>query len=312
MFVHVRVGAAALAMTLSLLASPGIAWAQAPPASSEGAADAKRRGDEALVNGRPAEALVLYKEAYAARPDTALVYNMGRAHQALGDFPAALDHFEKFEATAPPDVRARVPGLAKLLAEVRKNVATVAIAADVAGATVRLDDRVLGKTPLPGVVRMKPGPATLVVEKEGYFDYQRILALQGGSLSTFDVKLASKQTTAIVTVRSTVVGALVAVDGKPEGTVPTEMVIAAGTHQVELTHSGYQPLRSSLVVVAGERKTLDLALEADAPITKKWWFWTGIGVLAIGATVTVIALTTERNPDKGSVAPGRINAGLSF
>jgi hypothetical protein len=66
------------------------------------------------------------------------------------------------------------------------------------------------------------------------------------------------------------------------------------------------------VIVAGERRTLDVLLEGDAPITKKWWFWTGLAVVAIGTTVTIIALTTERGPDAGSVAPGRISAGLSF
>jgi hypothetical protein len=302
---------AGLAIAIAILTTAPIALADPAPAA-DAALEAKRRGDEALVNGRPAEALALYKESHAARPDPAVLYNMGRAHQALGDFPAALDLLEQFDTTAPPEVRARVPGLPKLLAEIRKSIATVSIASDVAGATVRLDDRVLGKTPLPSVVRVKPGPASLVVEKEGYFAYQRIVTLQGGALATIDVKLASKQTTAIVTVRSTVVGAQVAIDGKPEGTVPTEMIVPAGAHQIELTHSGYQPSRSSLVVVAGERKTLDLTLEGEAPITKKWWFWTGLGVIAIGATVTVIALTTERAPDEGTVAPGRISAGLKF
>lgn len=304
--------AAALVLALAtLMTSSRVALADGPVAL-DAAGDAKRRGDEALVNGRPAEALALYKEAYAARPDPALVYNMSRAYQAMGDFSSALDQLEHFEANAPADVRARVPGLAKLLAEIRKNVASVAIVADVAGATVRLDDRILGKTPLAGIIRVKPGPGTLIVEKEGYFNFTRTLTLQGGALSTFDVKLASKQTTAIITVRSAVTGAQVAVDGKAEGTVPTEVVMTAGTHQVQLTHTGYQPAQSSLVVVAGERKTLDLLLESEAPITKKWWFWTGLGLIAVGATVTVIALTTERSPDSGSVAPGRISAGLSF
>jgi PEGA domain/Tetratricopeptide repeat len=309
--VRTRVIARAVALAVSFAVLTPTLPARADPASDV-AFDAKRRGDEALVNGRPAEALALYKEAYAAKPDPALVYNMGRAHQALGDFPSALDQLEAFDKTAPPDVRAKVPGLQKLLAEIRKNISTISIAADVEGATVRIDDRVLGKTPLPGPVRVKPGPVKLYVEKEGYFEYQREITLQGGALSTFDVKLASKQTTAIVTVRSPVVGASVALDGKPEGTVPTEMILTAGAHQIELTHAGYQPARSSLVVVAGERKTLDLSLEGETPITKKWWFWTGIGVVAIGATITVIALTTERSPDSGSLAPGRINAGLKF
>ncbi len=300
-----------LALLVVWLSVPRTALAD-PPATPDAAADAKSRADDALVSGRPSEALALYQKAYAIRRDPALVYNMGRAHQALGDHVAALEQLEQFAASAPPDIKARVPGLDKLLAEVRKNVVTVSIVADVAGATVRIQDRIIGKTPLPGPVRVKPGPTVLIVEKEGHFAYERAVVLQGGALSTFDVKLASKQTTAILTVRSAVVGAEVSVDGKREGMVPTEVVIAAGTHEVELTHSGYRKARSSLVIAAGERRTLDVLLEGDAPITKKWWFWTGLAAVAIGTTVTIIALTTERDPGAGSVAPGRISAGLSF
>ncbi len=109
-----------------------------------------------------------------------------------------------------------------------------------------------------------------------------------------------------------VVGASVSVDGKPEGTVPTEMYLAPGAHQLSLTHAGYKTAQSSLVVAAGERKTLDLALEAETPITKKWWFWTGVGVVVAGVVATVIVLTTERSPDSGSVAPGQVSTGLRF
>lgn len=292
----------------------GTALADGPTAAAgaSAASDAKRRGDDALVSGRPAEALAAYKEAYAARPDPALVYNMGRAYQALGDYPTALDQLEKFEETAPPDVRARVPGLATLLAEIRKKVAIVVVSVDVDGATVRLDAQVLGKSPLRGPVKVNAGVVTLIVEKDGYFPYERVLPLSGGSIATSDVKLASKQTNAIVTVRSTLAGAQVALDGKAAGTVPTDVVVAPGSHEVELSLKGYRPSRSSVAVAAGERKTIDLALEAEAPITKKWWFWTGVGLVVVGATITVIALTTERSPDSGNVAPGRINAGLSF
>lgn len=304
----VFVRAAALGLALTVLSV-------APSALADPAADAfdlKRRGDEALVSVRPADALGLYKQSYALKADPALLYNMGRAYQALDDLPSALDKLEQFEQTAPAETRARVPGLSKLIADVRKSVATIAVAADVSGATIRLDERSVGTTPLKSVVRVKAGPTTIVVEKEGYFPYQRALTLQGGSLSTFDVKLASKQTSAVVAVRSPVVGAFVSVDGKPEGTVPTEMYLSPGAHQLELTHNGYQTARSSLVVAAGERKTLDLALEAETPITKKWWFWTGVGVVVAGAVATVIVLTTERGPDTGTVAPGRISTGLRF
>ena len=314
MLAGVRASFAAVVIAfMALMAHVGVARADEPSAAAPDAvADAKRRGDEALVNGRPAEALAAYNEAYKARPDAALVYNIGRAQQALGDYPAALAQLEQFEATAPPDIRARVPGLQTLLADLRKRVSMLVIAADVDGATVRIDERVVGTTPLRMPLRLNAGVVTLIVDKDGFFPYQRALTLVGGAIATSDVKLASKQTKAIVTIRSPIAGAQVALDGKPEGTVPTEIVVTPGSHQVELTLDGYRPTQSALAVAAGERRTFDLTLEPSAPITKKWWFWTGLGLVAAGATITIIALTTERSADSGSVQPGRINTGLRF
>jgi hypothetical protein len=319
MFVCVRARLVAFSVAMAVVGPAMSARAEEPrytetttPKKTADESDLKRKGDDALVNGRPADALAAYKAAYALRPDAALVYNIGRAHQALGEYPAALEQLEKFEETASPEVRARVPGLPTLLATVRAKVAMVAVTVDVTGATVRLDDRVLGTSPLSGPVRVNAGVVTLVVEKSGFFTYQRVLSLTGGSISTSDVKLASKETKGIVNVRSPIAGAQVALDGKPEGNVPIEIIVTPGSHELVLTSTGYRPTNSSVAVAAGETKTVDLTLESERPIYKKWWFWTGIGVIAIGATITIIALTTERSPDSGNVAPGRINAGLSF
>lgn len=283
------------------------------PAPRDPFGDAKRRGDDALVSGRPAEALAAYKEAYEARADPALVYNMARAHQALGDYPTALELLERFDATAPTDVRARVPGLPTLLADVRKRVATVAVSCDVAGATVRLDARVLGTTPLSRPVHVatpSKGPTTLSVDKSGFFPFTRVIVLQGGAIATFDVKLTSKDSAGIVTVRSPTDGALIAVDGKPEGTVPSELVLSPGSHRVELTQRGYRTSRMSIDVAAGEKKAIDVTLTEESPITKKWWFWTGAALVTAGVVVAIIAATTEREPDSGNI--GNVKTGLSF
>ncbi len=308
--------ATAVMVAVAVVAATPTARAEEPnfvPAPRDPFGDAKRRGDDALVSGRPAEALAAYKEAYEARAEPALIYNMARAHQALGDYATALDLLEKFDATAPTGVRARVPGLPTLLTDVRKRVATLAVSCDVAGATVRLDARVLGTTPLSRPVHVATatkGPSTLSVEKPGFFPFTRVLVLQGGAIATFDVKLTSKAAAGVVTVRSPTDGALIAVDGKPEGTVPSELVLSPGSHRLELTRNGYRTTRTSIEVAAGEQKAIDMTLTEESPITKKWWFWTGAVLVTAGVVVAVIAATTEREPDSGNI--GNVKTGLSF
>ena len=46
---------------------------------------------------------------------------------------------------------------------------------------------------------------------------------------------------------------------------------------------------------------------SGAPIYKKWWFWTGVGVLLAGAAVTVVAVATSGggpSPYRGNFDPG--------
>ncbi len=70
------------------------------------------------------------------------------------------------------------------------------------------------------------------------------------------------------------------------------------------------------MVGAGDRKELEIPLAAEGSVLGKWWFWTGVGVvLAAGGVALGIALTTEKDPDAGTIPPGTVKAesfGLRF
>lgn len=293
----------------TLFSAPARAQATAPaaPSPDDPAALAKANGDKLMLSGQPALALAAYAEAYALRKDPALLYNRGRAYEALGDYPAALDQLEAFEKDATPELRARVPGLPQLLSDVRRRVSNLTIVCDVPGATVRIRDRTLGVTPMPQL-RLVAGQATLEITKDGYFPVTRTLELPGAGVAQVDIKLASKATSAPVRIGSPVGGARVRIDGELRGNVPVEIMLPAGSHRVELDHAGYEPVQSSFVVTAGEPKTLDFPLQRSFSLTREWWFWTGLGVVVVGAGVgSYVALTTEKDPGSGTLgSPGRI------
>lgn len=270
---------------------------------------AKKRGDELMLGGKPAEALSAYAEAYALRRDPALLYNRGRAYQALGDYPAALEQLEEFEREATPELRARVPGLATLMTDVRGHVSTLAITCDVPGALVRLRDRTLGTTPV-APSRVTSGAARVELAKEGYFTVVRDIELPPAGVANIDVHLVSKQTSAQITLTSPVGGARVTVDAEARGTTPVELILSAGSHRIELSKDGYDKLETSFVVTAGEKRELGFPLERTSSVLRQWWFWTGLGAVVVaGGVGTYFALTTERAPDNGSIPPSRISLG---
>ena len=67
-----------------------------------------------------------------------------------------------------------------------------------------------------------------------------------------------------------------------------------------------------MTLMLGDKRELDLELKKRGSVFGKWWFWTAIGVVAIGVTTTIIVLNTEKDPDTGTIAPGQVRADLSI
>src|SRR5438309_981107 len=79
----------------------------------------KRAGDAAFDEKRYEDAITVYTQAYIEEPDPALLYNRGRAHQALGRHVRALQDFEAFRRAASPALLAKVPALDGLISAMR-------------------------------------------------------------------------------------------------------------------------------------------------------------------------------------------------
>lgn len=298
---------AALVLSLTLLSATR---AEAQGDDAARAAEIKKRGDDAMDTGRPADALAAYIQAYDLTHDPALLYNKGRALQALTDYPQALEELQAFDRTAPADLKAKVPGLARMIAELRQKVTTVSIACDVAGARMRLRDRTIGTCPPAAPITVNAGKGTLEVIADGYFPWSKDVDLPPGGVASLDIRLVAKTKNGILVVRANVPQASVAIDGTAEGDAPIEAQLPPGEHAIELAHEGYKPTKTKAVVVAGERREVDLSLESEGGLLSRWWFWTGVGVVVAGGVVTAVALTTEKSPDKGSVPPGVVVGGL--
>jgi hypothetical protein len=277
------------------------AGAQVPPQAVE----LKKKGDEAIETLHYDEALAAYKEAYEIGHDPAVQYNMARALEALGDYPAALDSLERFQDTAPDALKARVPHLADRLANLRAHVTNLTVKASVPGARVLLRSRDIGVTPL-APKRVNAGKGSLEVVAEGYHVYKVDVDLPGGSDFAVDAQLASKADSGVLVILSPVVGVDVEVDGKAAGHVPIEVAMKAGSHVLELKKPGYDTVHTSVVVSAGDRRSLTVPLEKQAPITSKWWFWTAAGAVVVAGVVTTYALLTERPADRGTYPPGQV------
>ncbi len=297
-----------ISISIAALVSPGIARAAPPPSPAPAAesriAELKKRGDAELETKHYAEALADYDEAYAIAPTPALLYNRGRALQFLGRFPEALEAIEGFAKDAPPELRDRVPGLPRLLAELRARVGTLVVTSPAAGARVLVNDKLLATTPMAAPVNVAAGHLTIDVFADGYFPMRRELDLPGRESRTIDFPLVSRDTSGLLIVRSHVAGTRIGIDGAALGVAPVEAGLGPGAHRIVAERDGYDPASTQVVLSAGDRRETWLDPAARPAFYTRWWFWTAVGVVVAGGVVTYVALTTDRSTPSGSYSPG--------
>lgn len=300
-------------LTLALSVSLPVA-AQAPtqPAPAETldpearAQALKSEGDAAMQELRFADALQRYQEAHALSGSPALLYNQGRAHEKMGQFPEALELLRAFRERAPAALRERVPNLEALLADLESRTTLVTIRTTPPGASVRLGDRLLGKTPIVDRRVNASRSAELSLELAEHHPITRSVALPGGRRVELELPLVPRDGRGLLVIESPVPGARIEVDGRVVGQVPTELRLAPGEHRVTLRAEGYEDNTVELVLATGETKRVRIE-PGESPLYERWWFWTiGGGLLAgAGATALGVALTTEGPADVGTIAPGQ-------
>src|SRR5687768_3419243 len=80
-------------------------------------AEARRyftRGMEAIDSGRPREGIDLLLQAYEIRPHPNVLFNVARAYVALNDLDKAIDYFQQYIKSNPPDMEQVEQSLADL------------------------------------------------------------------------------------------------------------------------------------------------------------------------------------------------------
>ncbi len=292
--------------------TPPSSDAPQPAESAQAQADKLKAEGDALFRARNyLDAVAAYDKSYALVPDARVLYNKGRALEALGRHGLALETLTLFEKTAPAELKGQVQGLPDLIATLRQRVCELTVQVNVEGAEVRLGNEVLGTTPLSGPALVNAGTTEITVEKEGYFETSRKVTLAGGGVASIEVNLQSKATNAKLTIKSGVKGASVRVDGKPLGQAPSEIVLLPGAHTVLAQHEDHHDASLQVVLSAGQDRTVVLdPEERQKAFYEQWWFWTGLGVVAAGAATAVIIINNQPEQTEGDFSPNTIRAPL--
>lgn len=290
---------------LGLAATTSPAFAQAKPTKTDKteATKLKKEADALMDQDRHADALALYARAYELTADPALLYNQGRALEAMGEYPDALDKLEKFQRDASPALRAKVPGLHDLIVDLRGRIATLVVTTNATGARLLVREKAIGIIEKEKKLRVRAGAASVEVVAEGYIPFKKELDLTAGTVVKIDAQLVLKKSDALIIVR-TRPNADIAVDGKAIGRAPLELRLPAGKHELVAMAEGHQKETVPMTLALGDKREIDIELHKPPSILTRWWFWTVVGVAVVGGTAAVIATTKERDPTPGDFGPG--------
>lgn len=129
---------------------------------------------------RYSEAIREFLEAYRLSPKPALLYNIAQAYERMGKIEEAVAQLKKYLSAAPDaSDRGAVEERLKNLQERLKQTG-IALSCELPGATVLVDGKEVGKTPLAGPIAVPPGSHAVKVVKEGYEPFSAFVSVNAG------------------------------------------------------------------------------------------------------------------------------------
>ena len=307
-----RAVCALVAASLVAASSPVRAQPAAPAAD-----DATTRGRNAVLRGQQlardeqwGDALAAFQEAAAARDAPLVQWNIAYCERALGRYVAARKTLQIVASDPTGLDPSQVDDTKAYLAEFERVIVHVAVQLDPPNAVVTVDGRplvegeakdvYLGGVAPAGVgaalgksaftVLLDPGAHLFRAVREGHQDALVPKSYRPGDSASLDLHLDVLPAT--IAIKSEPAAAIVRVDSREVGVAPIEFQRPAGQYKLEVLLDHYETYEAALDLAPGERSDLTARLNPySEPLTKKWWFWTGVAAVVAGGVVATYFLT---------------------
>ncbi len=270
------------------------------------------KGASLVKNAQWAEALSEFERSAALRPHAVTTYNIGACQRAMGRYTLARETFLRARSQNDAAQGAELPQgvvteMKGYLDEIDHLLVDVELTLDPPGGAIAIDGRPLAAstssagTPIqvagirpPGPaeaapaatfhVLLDPGAHVFTVSRKGFSDGVVNKSFSPGASVPLKLELAKLPAT--LHVGSDPGGAAASIEGVDVGATPLELSRPAGTYLVQVKKAGFLTYESHVTAQAGEDVNVFAKLPVDKPaITTRWWFWTGLGVIVVGAAL---------------------------
>jgi hypothetical protein len=311
------ISTAAFAQTAAPPASPAAPSVAAAPASppaplSEsltGEAKAEYEAGKILYqDGDYAGASLKFQRAYDLSKDPRLLWNRAAAEKNLRHYVLVSELVRGYlrEGGAFIADADRADGEA-LIQTVSAFVAKLSITVNQPGATISVNGKPAGTSPLAEPILVDMGQHELKVELAGFKPFTRTVQVAGGGTTAVDFALEVEKHEGVLRV---IVGhdAVIRVDGKMVGMGQWQGTLPSGVHSVEATAKGKQQYVADSLVQDNQTSTLRVNLQNEpgkaAPVSSglPTWLWVG-GAVVLAAGAGVGGYFLFKPDDKGPPPP---------
>jgi hypothetical protein len=223
--------------------------------------------------GNWAEARALFEQAHALRPSARTLRGMGKVSFELKDYVRAQRQLNAslVELRAPLSEEQRQEVLA-LLSRCEKFIGRLTVHVKPEGIEANMT---LDGAPVQGELKLDLGQHDLSIQAPGYRSLTRTISIEGGKHERLELTLTP-------------------VEPAPR---------AADSVQPDVS-----PQQAALNATSfSEQATPTPSDRSSSGVFDKWWFWTIVGAVVVGGTVTAIALSSS----PGTQAPLPGNTGVT-
>jgi PEGA domain len=232
-----------------------------------------------------AGAQVKFAQALEHSGDLRLLWNMAVCEKNLRHYVNVLQLLTRYQregdARMTEQQRAEV---AAVVQTVRTLISRVHLEVDQDAATVFVDDKQVGTTPLPEPLLIDLGRRRIRASKPGYDDAEIVQDIAGGSELSFSLALKPEVHAGRLSI-SAESASSIRIDGAFVGYATWQGELPAGEHSLQVTAPGKRAYSQELVLSVGQVRSLQITLEREksgiSPLV-----WIGAGVLVAGGLAT--------------------------
>lgn len=269
------------------------------------------RGLRAFQRANYPDALTHFKASWKINPKNIALYNIAMCYRALFQYRRSIAAFEQYlrrKGRRLIPYKRRI--IQRFIKEMESKLGRLKLLVTPPGAEIRVDGRLVGRSPLEEHVLVDPGIRIVKITLKGWRTATLEIDVGTGKRVTMGVRLTRLFRMGGLMLTSRAVGATVRLDGGPPRSLPLSARLRAGPHKATVQAPGHAPRTYTLRVIADQtihRQIDPQASSAPEPGTsgrqtrfyRSWWFWTIVSVaVAAAATTTGVVLWDRGRNDR--------------